>query len=199
MTQNSTEALVIQPQSYPESALLATNNNKDHVLSPRTMESSSSIHTATAVRSNASPMDPVRYSAKTDLIGLDNITYDTILASTTKGLHLDLNVQHLQPPPSSPLPSADTCAPPNTPISPQTTGYGSLASAGSQIMDWNVNDDVGKSQDSNTYIWIVHYFIMYIFSPHVLHVCSIIIEVQAQALCLKASGHTAIRDQLFCR
>jgi hypothetical protein len=86
--------------------------------------------------------DRMQHSAKASLsaLALDNITYDTILASTTKGLHLDLSPQYLHPS-FSPLPST---APPNTPSSPQMAGYDSLASASAKIME--SNKDVGRSQ-----------------------------------------------------
>jgi hypothetical protein len=123
--------LALHPQSYS-----TTNGEED--LSPSLTDSSPvNVH---IVRSSASPVedhDHLQHSAKTlaDL-ALNNVTYDTILASTTKGLHLDLNAQYLHPSPS-PLPSTDARAPPNTPASPHMTGYGSLASASAKIMNPN--------------------------------------------------------------
>jgi hypothetical protein len=124
--------LALQPQSY------STTSGEEEDLSPSLTDSSPvNVH---IVRSSASPIedhDHVQHSAKTlaDL-ALNNVTYDTILASTTKGLHLDLNAQYLHHSPS-PLPSTDARAPPNTPASPQMTGYGSLASASAKIMNPN--------------------------------------------------------------
>lgn len=121
--------LDLQPQSYSAAR------------SPTTPDSSP-VH---AVRSSASPAeDSIRHHAKTSLtdIMLDNVTYDTILASTTKGLHLDLNAQYLNIP-SSPLPSSDARAPPNTPASPNMARYGSLNTASTMIME-SKGDDGGS-------------------------------------------------------
>jgi hypothetical protein len=126
--QPSISDLVLQPQ-----VILMTNDAADS--SPATAEFSP----AAAVQSNPSPIgNGVRQTPKTSLADLllDNITYDAILASSAKSLHLQ---------PGS-LPSSDaTHAPPNTPSSAEMTRYGSLASmAGTNVIESNA--DAGRSQ-----------------------------------------------------
>jgi len=117
--------IVLQPEFY--STLSAMSNDSEVDSTPTTAETSPAPSHAARSGTSLEEGDHVRHSPKTSIadLVLDNITYDAILASTTKGLHLDLNAKYLHASPS-PLPSTDARAPPNTPASPDP---GSLARA----------------------------------------------------------------------
>ena len=129
--------LVLQPQSF--SAVLTTSNIDDGPSSSPDSSIKSSRgahhdhdhgHIARSTSSGTSPPhdseDCVQHPLTLTDQALNNVTYDTILASTARGLRLDVNAQYLHPSPS-PLPSTDARAPPNTPASPHMARYGSLA------------------------------------------------------------------------
>ena len=127
--------LALQSQSY--SAVVTTTNSDDD-LSPASTDSSVSQDHHIAQSTGASlHEESIQHPGGMTLTdkALDNVTYDTILAATARGLRLDLNAQYLHAYPS-PLPSTDARAPPNTPASPlMNCRYGSLASASAKIVE----------------------------------------------------------------
>ena len=130
MTHTSISDLVLDPKYYP------TINGLEN---PK--ESSSVLEGAKEISGRSNPTLDENVSSSrshpktsmTDLV-MDNITYDKILASSTKDLKLDMsNATGPSLSPVSLQPPVDVRTPPNTPSMLQETRYTSLMGLSSSI------------------------------------------------------------------